>query len=352
MDGLTVLVTGAGAPGIKGTLYSLKGNFENRDVRVIGTDIKQEVVGKYLCDSFYRIPRPTDTGYLDLLLSICQKEGVDVVVPQNTLELPVLAENRSSFSDIGTSVAVSDASAISVANDKYRLMRLAEQIGVPTPKYGLVNNFEALTDFAKELGWPDKPVVVKPPLSNGMRGVRIVDESRDLKEMFYLEKPTSLFVKMKSLYEILGSDFPPLIVMEYLPNAEYTVDVLKTPEYTIVPRKRDLIQSGITFHGTVEYHEALITYARKLSEATGLNYAFGFQFKMDEHNTPKLLESNPRVQGTMVLSTFAGANIIYAAVKRALNEDVPGFQIKWGTKILRYWGGIGLENNNTAVGFL
>jgi carbamoyl-phosphate synthase large subunit len=67
---------------------------------------------------------------------------------------------------------------------------------------------------------------------------------------------------------------------------------------------------------------------------------------MDENGTPKLLESNPRVQGTMVLSTFAGANIIYAAVKHAMNEEVPAFRIKWGTKILRYWGGMGILNGN------
>lgn len=351
MDSLTVLVTGAGAPGIKGTLYSLKENFDDRSIRTIGTDIKQEVIGQYLCDKFYCISKPSEKDYLDQLLSICEQECVDVLLPQNTVELSVLAENRSVFSNIGTSIAVSNARAISIANNKYKLMELAEQIGVPTPKYTLVDTFDALAESADKLGWPDKPVVVKPPLSNGMRGVRIINESLDLKKMFYSEKPTSLFVKMKTLHEILGSEFPPLLIMEYLPNTEYTIDVLRAKKYTIVPRKRDLIQSGITFHGTVEYHEKLIAYVQRLSEATGLDYAFGFQFKMDDQGNPKLLESNPRVQGTMVLSTFAGANIIYAAVKRALNEDIPDFQIKWGTKILRYWGGMGIQNGN-AVMFL
>ena len=351
MDDLTVLVTGVGAPGIKGTFYSLRENFDNRRVKIIGTDIKQEVVGTYLCDSFYRISRPSEEAYLDQLLSICEHEGVDVILPQNTLELTVLAENKHIFLNIGTSVAISDAIPIAIANDKYKLMKLAEQIGVPTPKFNLVDNFESLTESARELGWPDKPVVIKPPLSNGMRGVRIVDESFDLKKSFYSEKPTSLFVKMNSLYKILESHFPPLLVMEYLPNTEYTVDVLKARRYTIIPRKRDLIRSGITFNGTVEHHEELSSYSQKLSEAIGLDYAFGFQFKLDEQNTPKLLESNPRIQGTMVLSTFAGANIIYAAAKRALNENIPDFEIEWGTKILRYWGGMGIQNGK-IVAFL
>ena len=73
MDNITVLVTGAGAPGIKGTLYSLKNNFDNRKVTIIGTDIQSEVVGKYICDKFYRIARPNNLQYLEQLLSICKK---------------------------------------------------------------------------------------------------------------------------------------------------------------------------------------------------------------------------------------------------------------------------------------
>jgi carbamoyl-phosphate synthase large subunit len=342
MDAITVLVTGAGSPGIKGTLFSLNNNFDKRIVRTIGTDIKQEVVGRYLCDNFHQISRPSQNEYLDQLYSICESENVDVILPQNTLELSVLAENKPLFQELGVTIVVSDSSAIQIANDKYKIMRLAEKIGIPVPDNFLVDNFNDLIESAKKLGWPEKPVVVKPPLSNGMRGVRIIDESIDLKKLFYSEKPTSLFLKMNNLHEIIGSSFPQLLVMEYLPGAEYTIDVLKTDKYTIIPRKRDRIQSGITFHGTVEHHEDLIDYTERLSKAIGLNYAFGFQFKMDKYNHPKLLESNPRVQGTMVLSTFAGANIIYAAIKHALNEEVSEFTIAWGTKILRYWGGIGI----------
>lgn len=49
---IAVIVTGAGAPGIQGTLYSLKQNYDNRSFHVIGTDINDFVVGKYLCDEF------------------------------------------------------------------------------------------------------------------------------------------------------------------------------------------------------------------------------------------------------------------------------------------------------------
>jgi carbamoyl-phosphate synthase large subunit len=345
MDTVTVLITGAGAPGIKGTLYSLRSNFDNRGIRTIGTDIKGEVVGKYLCDEFYQISEPSNIDYLTQLLDICRKEGVDIFLPQNTAELPVLAEHKKDFEEIRTRVAISDKRSIMIANNKYELMKIAQKIDVPTPEFYLVDDFDDLIEHSRKLGWPDKPVVVKPPVSNGMRGFRIIHESLDLKSMFYSEKPTGIFTKMENLKDILGFSFPQLLVMEYLSGEEYTVDILDAEIPVVIPRIRDLVRSGITFNGTVERNEMIIEYSRKLGREIGLKYAYGFQFKMDENNIPKLLESNPRIQGTMVLSTFAGANVIYGAVKNALNEKVPEFDIKWGTKLLRYWGGIGISKD-------
>ena len=134
--------------------------------------------------------------------------------------------------------------------------------------------------------------------------------------------------------------------MEYLPGEEYTVDILRTnTNITVIPRKRDLIRSGITFNGTLEHNEKIIEFSIQLSKKIDLYYCFGFQFKLDVNGIPKILECNPRIQGTMVLSTLSGANIIYSSIKAILGEDIPDFNIKWGTKLLRYWGGISVFNN-------
>jgi len=347
MRALKVLITGSGAPGIKGTVYSLKNNFDNRKIVLIGTDIKDEVVGKYLCDKYYVIARASDAkNYLDNLLDICVGEKVDVVIPQNTAELGLLASNRNKFKEIGTSIVCSGENAIKVSNNKYELMKICSELSVPVGRFCLVDNFDKLIDFAKELGWPDKKIVVKPPVSNGQRGLRIVDESIDLKRLFYEEKPTSLYTRMEDLRRILGENFPHLIVTEYLPGEEYTVDVLRTSnDITVIPRKRDLIRFGITFNGTTEFNKEIIEYSKKISEKINLQHCFGFQFKLDESRVPKILESNPRVQGTMVLATFAGANVVYGAVKSVLGEEIPKFDIKWGSKIVRYWGGINVVEN-------
>jgi len=351
METIKVLITGAGAPGIKGTIYSIENNFDKRKIDIIGTDSNNDVIGKYLCDKFYFIPKASDTkNYLDALIDICSKDKINIIIPQNTAELITLASNKNRFREIGVSILVSDEKPIKIANNKYKLMKICDELELPVGRFHLVSNFNDLIHFAKELGWPDKKIVVKPPISNGLRGVRIIDEAIDLKKLFYEEKPTSLYTKMENLKRILGNKFPDLIVTEYLPGEEYTVDVLRTGKnITVIPRKRDLIRSGITFNGTTEFNEKIIEYSTKISERINLTHCFGFQFKMDENGIPKILESNPRVQGTMVLATFAGANIIYAAIKQILGEDIPNFNINWGTKIYRYWGGIAVKNNKVLT---
>lgn len=344
MAALTVLVTGSGAPGIGGTLYSLKNNFDRRQIRIIGTDVNPNAIGRCLCDRFYQIARPTEEDYLTDLQKICTVEHVDVVIPQNTAELPVLAEHAGEFAGIGTRVAVSNSRAIEAANSKQHLMVQAAAISIPCPEWYSVGTADALQKYAERLGWPEKRVVVKPPVSNGMRGFRIIDEGVDLREQFYVEKPMAVRTQMGALISILGDSFPELLVMEYLPGPEYTVDLLNGPDtFVAVPRRRDRILSGITFSGVTEQRRDLIDHSAALARHIGLKYAFGFQFKDDQSGVPKLLESNPRVQGTMVLSTFSGANIIYGAVKLALGEEIPDFDVQWDTWIMRYWGGLSIR---------
>ena len=53
---INVLITGAGAPGTAGTIYSLKKNPGNIKFKIITTDIKDNTAGKFMSDSFYQLP--------------------------------------------------------------------------------------------------------------------------------------------------------------------------------------------------------------------------------------------------------------------------------------------------------
>jgi carbamoyl-phosphate synthase large subunit len=343
-----VLLTGVGAPGTAGALYSLR---SARQVWTVGVDINEDVVGRHLCDRFYQVPTPRDDKFLERILEICEDEHADVVLPQVEEELFRLSWIRRQ----ATPILVSDTEVIRVMGSKEFLMQYADRVGVPTPKHFTATSYAQLDRALSLLGYPEKKAVVKPAISRGMIGLRVVDASTaDQKKAFFTEKPEQYATRVKKAdLKFLGRTFirTPLMVMEYLPGKEYSVDVLssKGKVHVVVPRTRDMMRTGITFVGTTERNEEIIEYATRLTEKIGLEYAHGYQFKLDAEGTPKILECNARVQGTMVLSTFAGANIIDGAIRLALDEPLPRYNVKWGTRIFRQWGAIATYGN-TIIG--
>ena len=347
---INILITGCGAPGISGTIYSLKEANQLYEIFTIGTDTNPLAVGKHFCDHFEVIPSFSDTKqYLDSLISISSRYKINVILPQNTLELSILSDNKHLFEEINTKVLISNKEAINLSNNKYNLMQVAEKIGIPYPSYVEVDNIIDLEKTLKSFGWPKKKVVIKPPLSNGSRGVRIIDEDIDLKDKFFSEKPGILSTNFEIIKLTLGNSFDTLLVMEYLSGQEYSVDILNVKDKKIViPRSRGLIKSGITFSGKIENNALIEKYSIALAEALNLSYCFGFQFILKD-DIPYIIECNPRVQGSMVISTLGGANIILNSILNLLDEEMLPMELRYDTIFTRYWGGISENGDGKKV---
>ena len=347
---ITILITGAGAPGIAGTIYSLRNNPDGINFKIVTTDIKNKPVGEFLSESFYSVPPPENKEYISILKQIIKKEKIEVILPQTTREIDVLSQRKEEIRENGANIVVSDNEAIKKANDKYLIIKECEKLGIPYPRYFLINNKKDFLKAIYMLGYPENRVVIKPRLSNGLRGLRIITENIISIEEFLNEKPSTLEINLKNLLSIfVQGGFPELIIEEYLPGEEYTIDMFRNSKgVVIIPRIREAIRSGISFNTKIDLRKDIIEYSQKLADSLDLRYCFGFQFILDSKGVPKILESNPRVQGTMVASTFAGFNMIYYSVKEALEKgvDLKNVKIKNGIEFKRYWGGIGIDEEN------
>ncbi len=345
-----LLVTGAGAPGIRGTIYALRKNPDHMPLRIVGVDLNQDVAGRYLVDCFYQVPSPEDPSYLAAILDICKKEQIEVIIPQTTREINVLSRSLDTIARCGVRTMTSEAAAIEVANDKWRLLQRFQSMGLPVPQWYLARSEEELTEAAYHLGYPDRQVVVKPPFSNGMRGVRILTKDAWDVQRFINEKPSGLDISLEDILQILrrGAEWPELLVMEYLPGPEYSVDVYIGERTSIaVPRRRNVIRSGITFESVLDMRQDLSDYSLQAAREIGLRYAIGFQFKLDKNNVAKILECNPRVQGTTVASMFSGVNIIWMGVKELLGEPpVEAVMSSDDVHFYRFWGGLGIQGSS------
>ncbi|GAW94079.1 hypothetical protein Huta_0481 [Calderihabitans maritimus] len=293
-----------------------------------------------MADAGYLVPGGTEKEFLPVLAEIAAREGVDVILPLATYELWALAEARER---LPVAVMVSGIESIRTANDKGRLYETLVKRGLRryVPRFLRVTNFMEFEKAVERLGYPERPVCFKPPVSKGSRGFRILDARRDRLCLLLNEKPSSTYLSREECAAILGgaADFPELLVMEYLPGPEYSVDLLakKGEPLVAVPRLREETRGGITFRGRVEHKPDLIKAAGEISRALSLEYNINLQFRYDSGGNPKLLEINPRVSGTIILCLGAGVNLPYLGVKLALGEtpDIP--TPRWGTAMTRYW---------------
>jgi len=318
-------------------------------LKVTGVDLKNDVIGKYWVEKFRVVPAPEDDDYVDRINEICSNDDIDVLIPQTTRETAKLSKINE---EIDAEVVVSSASAIERANNKDELLKISKDLDIPIPESHLIRSNEGLIRAARELGYPSKPVVVKPPVSFGSRGFRVLREGTSWTAMRFLtEKPNAIEITLDELIEILArnedGDFPELMVSEYLPGSEYSVDAFLGKKVAVaIPRLRKEIVNGISFRTSLEYRNDIMEYTLKAAKALGLQYAFGFQFKLDNHGVPKVLECNPRVQGTMVASLFSGVNVIWMSVREAIHQPVDNLpKVFQKSEFYRYWGGLGTRGD-------
>lgn len=342
---VNILVTGSGAPGTKGTLYCLKAGskYSGSEIEIIGIDKNPQNSSLGFCSRNYAVPNPGDEGYSDRIEEICHKEDIDIILPQTTKEIDWFSNN--SFSQSKFKVIVNDGKTIELFNDKIRTAELFRDNDLGCPLFLVpktIHEFDAACD---SLGYPINKVVVKLAVSNGMRGLRILNQNPWDFEKFKNEKPSGVEITKEEMRSILVSstDWPRIMVSEYLEGAEYSVDCYRGSHGEVaIPRKRDLIRSGISFQTTLENNSTIIEASLRAARLGNLTGVFGFQFKMSR-GVPKILECNPRVQGTMVASLLSGNNVIWNAIADQLPDRLSPIPINqnWdGGKCYRYWGAV------------
>jgi carbamoyl-phosphate synthase large subunit len=336
---LNVLMTGAGAPGAPGIIKCL---LSDPSINLLVADADPNAIGRYLHHQFIQVPMADDPQYTDKLLEICRDQKIDILLPLVTKELFPLSINKQAFELQGTKVLVSSAEAIRISNDKSACYRFLQTKGLELPGFHIARTTEEFIHAAYELGHPQRSFCFKPSLSNGSRGFRVVSDSINESGELFNNKPFTVFITYAHALKILSSQaFPELLVTEYLPAEEYSIDCLAQngEAKLIVPRLRTKMINGISVQGQFVNDQDIIDYCKRLISLIGLHGNIGIQLKRSASGKPLLVEVNPRVQGTIVAALGAGVNLPLLAIKQEMGLDIDPSElnVKWGTRFSRYW---------------
>ncbi len=337
MKSLKIILTASGCPGASTMIRKLR-KVKERKIKIIGTDMRENAIGRFLADSFYKVPPGADRNYIRELLSIVEKEKPDILFPVSSYEVYPIATNRKKFEKLGVKVLVSDSDPIKLCNNKYLMYESLKGI-VELPRYNLANSFDEFLDCAEKLGHPKKQICFKPPKSKGSRGFRILKENINKAELLLNQTHSNKYLTMADFKEIFKNmeHFPQLLLMEFLEGKEFTVDaILKKGEMLLHEVKtREEADSGLAMYFEKCRRPDLVEYTQKILNKIPLDYCVNVQTKGG-----KLLEINPRV------STFVYQEDLilpYLAIKLLLNEitedELRSYQskVRIGWKSIRYY---------------
>lgn len=335
---ITVLITAAGNVFMPGTTACLRNNGERR-IRLVGADMNDDPTMLEMFDVYYPVPRGDDPEYVNVLLDICLKERVDVVLPIMSVELEALASNKGRFMEIGTVVSVSDLPQLKIANNKKLLLEFLKENEMPCTDFRIVNSVNDLKEAVLSLGYPKVPVCVKTTNGSGSRGFRILDATKSQYDLLFHSKPTSCYTTLEDMIKIFNEnvEIPELLVMEYLPGPEYTVDLLADKGKVLVNccRKSLLMENSIMLDGIVDQNEAVLNLCASVVEKLRLDGNIGFDLKERADGSPMIMESNPRITAGIPAFFAAGANLPYLCVKKILGEEIPDVFVEKGLKMKR-----------------
>ena len=321
-----------------GFVECLRKNGE-RNIRIVGADMNDDPTILQMMDAMYQVPAAADPSYTDRLYEICVQEKVDIIMPIMSAELPGLVADKERFAQIGTIVSVSNLESVMIANNKYRLYQFMKDHGMSMPRFTRIDKADDLEAAFRYVGYPESPVCVKATELSGSRGIRIVDPSKSRFDILFSEKPNSLYITYEELDTILHEkeEIPELLVMEALPGAEFSIDLVADHGKILymAARQSNSIVASIPMEATLFHDEEAYRIAERVVELLRLDGNADLDFKYDRNGRPVLMEMNPRLAATMEIFMQGGMNLPYLRIKQLLGEELPKCEIKTGVKMKR-----------------
>lgn len=247
--------------------------------------------GEYIFKNYTSgLPLISEENFIDALNYLISEKQIDVIFPTHDTIAEYMSEHQHL---IHAKVIVADPHTSEVCRDKKRTFDLFCDCSFCPEIYEQPNQF---------------PSFAKPRKGQGAVGA----------------------YRMLSVSDVpQGVNWNDMVICEYLPGEEYTVDCITDKHGTLCgafPRSRNRVLAGITVGGS---SEILTNEIRSIAETINSQlHFFGiwyFQIKKAQDGRLKLMEISTRCAGTMCLSRARGVNPALLSVYIAMGQDVAVF---------------------------
>ena len=194
---------------------------------VVATDMQDIAPAVYEADKFYKVPRMTEEGYIDVIFDICKNEKINAVLTLIDPELSLLAANKDMFAELGVIVVGSSYELCEMALDKMQMFNWLRTNG-----YKCARSYDNKEDFYKELdaGTITFPVFVKPIRGSASIAINKVED--------------------RETVDLLFAHSEGLMIQEFLEGqeigADVYIDMISHEVVSIFTKKKLLMRAGET----------------------------------------------------------------------------------------------------------
>ncbi len=263
------------------------------------------------CNGFVRTPSPTlnPRAYVEFLLAYLERSPHDVLIPMEDTTQLLIARHYEEFSS-KTRLFLAKHDKLVFMNDKWKILKHAETLGIPIPRTFQVDSLEMGMSMNRDLPYP---LVVKPRVGSGSAGVEFVDRPEDLmpalERAFRAGRLPLLQERLPAAGAGLGASF--LLDLRQEVRASFVHRRLR--EYPVGGGPSTLRESIV--------HDEVRAFGERLLRDLGFNGVAMVEFKVDlRDGRPKLMEVNPRFWGSLALAIHAGVNFPLLLVLTAMGE--------------------------------
>lgn len=298
-------------------LKYFKENLSEGD-KVVATDMQLSAPALQAADVKIQVPAVYDPNYVDITLNICKEQKIDLLLSLNDLELPILAENKARFEELGVKVVVSDPEVIDICFDKYKTAQWVESLGLHAPK-----TYVRLEDAKKALaaGEISFPLFMKPRWGSGSIGLESIADMEELDIYYHL-----LFKKIKKTIlatASVGDEY--IMIQEKLTGAEFGLDIMNDLEGNNVGvsvKQKLAMRAGETDKAVTRDLPEVREMGRKIGQALKHIGNLDVDIMQRANGDYCVLELNPRFGGGYPFSYEAGVNMPKAIITWAKGEQV------------------------------
>ena len=277
------------------------------DGKVIATDMSELAPAVYEADTFYKVPRITEAGYIDIIFDICKKEKINGILSLIDPELSLLAKYKNEFEALGATVIGSSYELCERALDKMQMYEWLSTHGYKCAR-SYIDKEAFYADV--EQGLIQYPVFVKPVCGSASIAISKVYD--------------------KETIELLFSHSDNLMIQELLDGqeigADVYIDMISKEVVSIFTKKKIVMRAGETDKSVSFKDENLFALIQKFAEESGWLGQIDIDI-FDVDGEYYISEVNPRFGGGYPHAYECGCDhmtLILNNLKGLVNETVIG----------------------------